>query len=277
MIDLLHGYVILNTTSDRDRKRLLRTLVADVTLVPDADRSKLRIGIHWHSGLAEELVVQRMSRITESRRTAPEAIELARRLGPEMDNATLAAALNAAGHRTGAGRSFDSDAVSSLRHYHGGIASPDLLEPGELTVRDVAGRLGVSHGTVINWINRGMLLARRGLYNRWCVPFGPDVEAAWRAYVAASPHVHGEIDPRTPMAEERSIAQVASALGVKPDVVYHWAAVGNLPWRRGPGGRKYVDFTSEVEAACRHRIADSVHLPAEIKSQAQHALTGGTV
>jgi DNA invertase Pin-like site-specific DNA recombinase len=264
------------TTSDRDRKRLLRTLVADVTLIPDAGRSKLRIGIRWHSGSTEELVVQRMSRLTEWRRTAPEAIELARLLGPEMDNAALAATLDAAGHRTGAGRAFDSDAVSSLRHYHG-IGSPDLLEPGELTVREVAGRLGVNQGTVTNWINRGMLPARRGLYNRWCIPFGPEVEAVWREHVAASPHLHADIDPRAPTAGERSIAQVATALGVKPDVVYHWAAKGHLPWRRGPGGRKHIDFTPEVEAACHQRIANSVHLPAGIKSQAQHALTGGTV
>ncbi|MGH9188693.1 MAG: recombinase family protein [Acidimicrobiales bacterium] len=264
------------TTSARDRKRLLRTLVADVTLIPDADRSKLRVGIHWHSGSTEELVVQRMSRLTEWRRTAPEAIELARLLGPEMDNTTLAAELNAAGHRTGAGRAFDSDAVSSLRHYHG-IGSPDLLEPGELTARDVAARLGVNQGTVTNWINRGMLPARRGLSNRWCIPFGAEVETIWRDHVAASPHVHCDIDSRAPAPGERTIAEVARALGVKADVVYHWVAQGHLPWRRGPGGRKYVDFSPDVEAACRQRIASSVHLPAEIKSQARHALTGGTV
>jgi len=49
--------------------------------------------------------------------------------------------------------------------------------PGELTVRDLAARLGVDHGTVISWINQGLLSARRGLYSRWCVPFGPEVEA----------------------------------------------------------------------------------------------------
>lgn len=264
------------TTSNRDRKRLLRTLVADVTLIPDVDRSKLRIGIHWRSGSTEELVVQRMSRVTEYRRTAPEAIELARRIGPDLDNHELAAALNAAGHRTGAGRAFDGDAVSSLRHYHG-IGSPAQLEPGERTVRDVAARLGVNHGAVISWIHQGLLPARRGLYNRWCIPFGPDVEAEWQARVAASAHVHTDVDPRPPGPTERTIAQVAEVLGINRDAVYHWTAVGHLPWRRGPGDRKYIDFRPEVETACRQRIANSVHLPLEIKSKAQHALTGDTV
>ena len=43
------------TTSARDRKRLLRTLIADVTLLPEPDRSKVRIGIRWHTGATDEL------------------------------------------------------------------------------------------------------------------------------------------------------------------------------------------------------------------------------
>ena len=49
------------TTTARDRKRLLRTLIADVTLLPEADRGKARIGIRWHTGAADEIVIDRPS------------------------------------------------------------------------------------------------------------------------------------------------------------------------------------------------------------------------
>ena len=135
----------------------------------------------------------------------------------------------------------------------------------------------MNHGAVIEWVNRGLLPARRGIYNRWCIPFGPEVEARWRAHVANSPHVHADIDPRPPTSTERTVSQVAEILGIDPDAVYHWTAVGHVPWRRGPGGRKYIDFTPEVEIACLQLIASSSHLPTEIKSKAQRALTGGKV
>ena len=47
------------TTSDKDRKRLLRTLIADVTLLPEPDRDKARIGIRWHTGATDEITVAR--------------------------------------------------------------------------------------------------------------------------------------------------------------------------------------------------------------------------
>ena len=52
------------------------------------------------------------------RSTDPAAIALARRVGPSLDNAALAAALNQAGHRTGTGQPFDGVAAANLRHYH---------------------------------------------------------------------------------------------------------------------------------------------------------------
>ena len=44
------------TTSPRDRKRLLRSLVADVTLLPEPDSHTMRIGVRWRTGATDELL-----------------------------------------------------------------------------------------------------------------------------------------------------------------------------------------------------------------------------
>jgi hypothetical protein len=48
-----------STTSDKDRKRVPRTLVADVTLQSEIAEPLLHLGVRWHSGAAETLVVPR--------------------------------------------------------------------------------------------------------------------------------------------------------------------------------------------------------------------------
>jgi hypothetical protein len=47
------------TTSPRDRNQLLRTLIADITLLPETDPQVVRIGVRWHTGAADELTVGR--------------------------------------------------------------------------------------------------------------------------------------------------------------------------------------------------------------------------
>ena len=46
-------------TSHKDRKRLLRTVIADITLLPEPDQHKARIGIRWHTGATDEIAVAR--------------------------------------------------------------------------------------------------------------------------------------------------------------------------------------------------------------------------
>jgi DNA invertase Pin-like site-specific DNA recombinase len=259
------------TTAARDRKRLLRTLIADVTLLPEPDLGKARIGIRWHTGATDELVVTRRMRGTEWRRTDPAAIELAGRLA-HLSNRDLAERLNSAGHLTGVGRPFDTAAVANLRQYHR-IPPANLLQDGEVTVSEVARRLGVSQGAVIHWIHRGWLTARRGLNNQWCVPFGPDVEHACRERVAASVHLP-RVDDSTPATDdERTVGQVAAALGISTNVVYYWIERHHIDARRGPGGRWLITFTADVEAACRARVAASVHLKPVTRPQTPRSMS----
>src|SRR5260221_563748 len=121
------------TTSDKDRKRLLRTLLGNVTIAPSAsDPSQLAVGLRWKSGASQQLQVARRKSAIQLRCTDPAAIELACRLGPGLDNNALAAALNDAGHRTGTGQPFDGAAAGNLRSYHH-IPYPALLDDAELS------------------------------------------------------------------------------------------------------------------------------------------------
>jgi hypothetical protein len=245
---------------------------ADVTITPDAeDRTKVAVGLRWKSGASQQATVTRRKNAIQLRSTDPAAIELARRIGPSMDNNTLAAALNDTGHRTGTGQPFDATAAANLRHYHH-IPYPGLLTEGELTPHQVADRIGVSTGTIHYWINTGVLSARRGPANRWCIPFPPETEAACRDRAAGSAHQHRDIDPQPPRDTELSVTDVATRLGVKPDVIYNWAQSGHIPSRRGHAGRLWINFTPTLEQTCLRRITSSYKLPADLKTQATQRL-----
>jgi Recombinase/Recombinase zinc beta ribbon domain len=177
------------TTSARDRKRLLRTLIADVTVLPGPDRSKARIGIRWHTGATDELTIDRPAHSGTARRSPEAAIDLARRLGPATSNDELATRLNAAGHRTGHGRPFDIEAVQWIRHAYK-IPVPDPYRPGEISVAEAARRAGCSTSVIYHWIHTGQLTARRGSAGRFCIPWNQQLQADCQRRIEQSGHLN---------------------------------------------------------------------------------------
>jgi len=185
-----------NTTAQRDRKRLLRSLIADVTLTSDPRQPIVRVGIRWQSGAAEQHTISRPQSVGEARRTPAEALELIRRLGPHRSNAEIATELKAAGLRSGTGKEFDESIVCWLRCSYRIPAASDLRD-GELTVSQVAKRLGVSANVIYHWIARGQLIARRGYHNQHCIPFPPHVEQQCRERIKTSGHLRARTQNTT--------------------------------------------------------------------------------
>ncbi|MBV8350635.1 MAG: recombinase family protein [Mycolicibacterium sp.] len=176
------------TTSNKDRKRLLRTVIADITLLPEPEHGQSRIGIRWHTGVSDELRVPRSVHRGTAVRSPSPAVAMVTRLGPTTDTHELAGLLNAAGMTTGHGRPFDAKAVQWIRHaYH--VPAPDPYADGEISVADTAERLGVSTGTVYDWIKTSKLAARRGSGNRLCIPWTEHIEVECRCRVAESAHL----------------------------------------------------------------------------------------
>ena len=173
------------TTSDKERKRLLRTLIGDVTLFSEPHSMELRIGIRWRSGVCEELMVRRPHSAPQARRTPQAAVELARRLGASRTNAELAAELNRLGLKSGTGKCFSAALVQWIRYAYD-IDQLQPLAPGELSVKQVAARLGIAPDALYCWISQGQIVVRHAAAGRLCVPFTPEVEQTLRQRIANS-------------------------------------------------------------------------------------------
>jgi DNA invertase Pin-like site-specific DNA recombinase len=176
-------------TSNKDRKRLLRTLIADVYLLPEPDQAKIRIGIRWHTGATDELSAARAIHPGTAKRSPSPAIEMVRQLGPVTPTAELAEQLNAAALTTGHGRPFDAKAVQWIRHAYN-IPAPPPYAASEISVAEAARRLGCSAGVIYYWIESAQINARRGPGSRLCITWNDQVEAACRHRIAESGHLN---------------------------------------------------------------------------------------
>ena len=178
-----------DSTQDRDRKRLLRAMIADITITSQPTGPELQVGIRWRSGASEQHTIQRPKTRQEVIRTPAAAIELTRRLAADNSNAQIAERLNAAGLRAGTGGPFKAEHVQWIRWRHKISYPASYARDGELTVTEIAQRFGISDGTVYAWIETGKLAVRRGPANRLYIPYGPDVEQHCRQLVANSFHL----------------------------------------------------------------------------------------
>jgi len=172
------------TTSPRDRKRVLRTLITDVTLTSDPAGDQVRVGIRWRAGAHEEQIATRTRM-----RTGQETVELIKRRKLEgLRDTDIAAELRALGLRTARGHEFGTRDVRNVRHTIG-LARPSPLDDGELTVNQVAARLGVKPGAVYYWLRAGDLPYRKGATGAVCIPFSTEIEATLRARPAVTRHI----------------------------------------------------------------------------------------
>src|SRR6185437_14268262 len=106
------------TTTDKDRKQLLRTLIDEVniTLRRDDPGPHARLVLRWKGGAISELTVP-LRRRQPPIRTDEDTIGLIRRLAVHYPDAVIAEILNRQGRRTARGMSYTASRVQSLRYH----------------------------------------------------------------------------------------------------------------------------------------------------------------
>lgn len=146
-------------TPQRERKRMARLLLEDVTLVK---AEEIHLHVRFRGGQTTSLTIPIPPNAWQARQTESSALALLDRLLHDHTDAGVAAALNAAGHRSGSRKPFTARIVLHLRRAQKLPSHADRLRrAGKLTLREIAGCLGVHPRTIKSWHAAGLLVAHR--------------------------------------------------------------------------------------------------------------------
>jgi len=147
------------TTSAKDKKRILRILIEDIT-VERGEGREVQLHARWSGGACEDLRVLLPAKVQDRLRYPAERVQQIRELAGENTDAEIAKRLNALGLRSATGKPFKASMIAWIRHKHS-IPAPVLKRPDEWTVDEVASRFNVSRNVVYYWIDRDVLSARQ--------------------------------------------------------------------------------------------------------------------
>ena len=157
-------------TSDQERKRMVRLLIEDVTMMKEED---ITLHVRFRGGAVQTLHLPRPLGAPELRRTSKEVIAEIDRLLDDHLESEIAEMLNERSLKTSEGRPFTAERIKSLRYDHGLKTRYERLRArGLLTSVELATRLGCSTYTVRRWHEKGLIhghvytMSNRFLYER---------------------------------------------------------------------------------------------------------------
>jgi len=148
------------TTTRRDQKELLRTLLEEVIITVFRDDKRAHLTLRWHGGLLTELDVNLPRSRPATVRTDEETIELVRRLAAHYPDTVIAGILNRQDRTTATGLRFTANLVGNLRrHWKIPRFKPPVESPeGALVnIRQAAKILGIAPSTLHRWLNDGFV------------------------------------------------------------------------------------------------------------------------
>jgi Helix-turn-helix domain len=177
------------TTPARDKKRMLRLLIKDVTVERLIETRQFVLHVRWQGGACEDLRIDLPIPIADRLRYPPEVVDKVREIAARLPDDDIAAAMNQAGYRSATGNEFTTSKIRWIRHRYQ-IPSAPCHQPGELTVQQVADRFGVSSNVVYYWIETGVVSAcRRNLGSPYRIALTDDIVAELEQWVRNSTRI----------------------------------------------------------------------------------------
>lgn len=149
-------------TDDRERKRMIRLIIEDVTLINTAVREKIKIHVRFKGGASRSLTIDPPPLAWETRQTHPEVIAEFDQLLDQHTYGEIAKILNERGSKPGMAKKFSPRLINQLRHSYQ-LKTPYARgrERGLLTRDEIAKKLKVSPLTVNKWRIHGIIKSHK--------------------------------------------------------------------------------------------------------------------
>jgi len=145
------------STPSRERKRMVRLLIEDVTLIRT---EQLGVRIRFRGGATRSLTMSVPLPAFKSWQTDPEIVADIDRLLNDYPSAQIADQLNERGLRSGKGGRFTRMTIVNINQSYGLKSRYQRLrEAGKLTRDEIAQQLGITSSTVRTWRIHGLLKA----------------------------------------------------------------------------------------------------------------------
>ena len=147
------------TTPHRERKRMMRLLIEDVTLARGSD---IAIHVRFKGGVTHSLKIPIPLSYWQMRKTSPEVLKEIDTLLDDHTYEEIANIFNERGWKTRVGNSYKPVRIQRIQERYGLKSRYDrLCEAGHLTLDEVAKLLGITPNAVHERRKRGLLKAVR--------------------------------------------------------------------------------------------------------------------
>ena len=185
------------TTQAKDRKRMLRLLIKDITVEKTSVPKQLLVHIRWQGNACTDLTLQLRPNIADRMRYPDAIVNQVRVLAQNLRDAEIAQKLRQEGQISVTGKPYTASIIQWIR-YRYQISPPTLKKPEELTVHQVAQRFGVNENVVYYWIQHALLLARQlNAGSAYWITLNETDEQKLRDWVRNSSHIQSNSSAHT--------------------------------------------------------------------------------
>ncbi len=178
------------TTQAKDRKRMLRLLIKDITVEKPPVPKQLLVHLRWQGNACTDLTLQLPPNIADRVRYPAAIVDRIRDMAHHLHDAEIANQLRQEGYSSAKGRPYTAKIIQWIRFRYR-IPHSALQKPEELTVHQVARHFGVSENVVYYWIEHALLQTRKlNAGSPYWITLNETDEQKLRDWVRKSSRIH---------------------------------------------------------------------------------------